>query len=205
MDFQDTRYQRAVRISSALVDGLPEQGRDRVVYGVWLSGHSAPVYVGQTSNARRRLWDLPIGESHHLANSFPPEIWERVVRVHWLELLETLDPTLAGIFDQVNEDIESSVSMANVGLGLEYLLQQSTEPMFNARKKLRDGRWRSVSWQMSKSRGALIASRLSAVFERILIEWKQLELEPPASPGFVKRQFGSVVFPSLIADTIGQE
>ncbi|CCH73541.1 conserved hypothetical protein [Nostocoides australiense Ben110] len=43
-----------------------------VVYDVWLSW--GVLYVGQTLNGRRRLRDLPIGESHHLSNTFPPEI-----------------------------------------------------------------------------------------------------------------------------------
>ncbi len=50
---------------------VPPNSIPAVVYGVWLDGHSQhePVYIGQTRDAARRLWDLPIGESHHLANT----------------------------------------------------------------------------------------------------------------------------------------
>lgn len=57
-----------------------------VLYGVFASG-AGLCYVGQTQEAERRLRDLPVGESHHLANTVPPEVWERVVVIRWPLLL----------------------------------------------------------------------------------------------------------------------
>ena len=61
-----------------------------IVSGVYLPG-TGLCYVGQTQEARRRLRDLPIGESHHLAMTAPPELWTRVIVVQWAELLVRAD------------------------------------------------------------------------------------------------------------------
>jgi hypothetical protein len=58
-----------------------------VLYGVYIAGGGL-LYVGQTHDAWRRLRDLPVGESHHLATTVPPETWERVAVVQWPELLD---------------------------------------------------------------------------------------------------------------------
>src|SRR5215467_16390217 len=70
------RYAFAHRVGSALVepDGVQGTINGLVVYGVWLEW--GLLYVGQTKEAERRLRDLVVGESHHLANTFPPEIWQ---------------------------------------------------------------------------------------------------------------------------------
>lgn len=70
------------------------------------------------------MWDLPIGESHHLANSFPPEIWTRVVVVYWGQLIETRPGLFAEIAEYVLPFVDSVVSEAGpvIGLGLEFLL-----------------------------------------------------------------------------------
>ena len=88
--FDSWRKQRyALRTASGrCCRGAPAGScRDRqALYGVYLPG-SGLCYVGQTQEAKRRLRDLPIGESHHLAMTAPPELWTRVIVVQWAELL----------------------------------------------------------------------------------------------------------------------
>ncbi len=88
MAWQDRRYQFAYQVGQLLVDsgpGIPPVS-DHVVYGVYVTGGGL-LYVGQTSDARRRLRDLPVGESHHLATTVPPETWERVLVIQWPALI----------------------------------------------------------------------------------------------------------------------
>jgi hypothetical protein len=87
--WQDRRYRFAHHVGQLLTsparpDAAPVTGH--VVYGVHVAG-AGLLYVGQTGNAKRRLRDLPVGESHHLATTVPPETWERVIVVQWPDLL----------------------------------------------------------------------------------------------------------------------
>jgi hypothetical protein len=71
--FQDLRFQFAYALGNELIrrrDGTTHV-RGPVLYGIYLD-RIGPLYVGHTTEAERRLRDLPIGESHHLANTFPP-------------------------------------------------------------------------------------------------------------------------------------
>jgi hypothetical protein len=87
--WQDRRYRFAHQVGQLLTSPA-RSGAVRVaghvVYGVYVAG-AGLLYVGQTGNATRRLRDLPVGESHHLATTVPPETWERVIVVQWPDLL----------------------------------------------------------------------------------------------------------------------
>lgn len=126
---------RRLRFTTAIARTLSHNDPtcDRLVYGVWPEGHESPVYIGQTTVGRRRLWDLPIGESHHLANSFPTEIWAKVVVVYWGRVLDAR-PDLSERADLAVKTLTGTAnSDAFVGLGLEYLLQRRAMPLFNRR------------------------------------------------------------------------
>lgn len=127
-----------------------------VVYGVWLSW--GLLYVGQTTNAARRLRDLPIGESHHLSNTFPPELWERVVAISW--------PTLPG----ASEAMET-LGSSTVGLALEYRLLVQANPLVNRSRRTRTGGWRSVEYGRSQSSGAMAANNVGALFNSLWNVW----------------------------------
>ncbi|MCC6415439.1 MAG: hypothetical protein IT582_05990 [Opitutaceae bacterium] len=87
-DFRARRYAFTHSLANELIRNLPAGGDDQVIYAVHLMGkHNQPVYLGTSSEGRRRLWDLPIGESHHLSNTYPPETWARVQILHWKRLL----------------------------------------------------------------------------------------------------------------------
>ena len=198
--YLDARHRFATAVASALLHRDPRC--DPLVYGVWLVGHGEPVYVGQTTGGARRLWDLPIGESHHLANSFPPEIWERVVVVYWKNVLEAtprLEKRLLGRIQPLFESQDDSPSRA-IGLGLEYLIQQRTQPLFNGRKRKRDGNWRSVNWMSSASLGAHVAPYLAELFEPVWKEWSRLaEIPGPTEEGIsATTEHGRVVFPQRL-------
>jgi hypothetical protein len=125
------RYAFAHRLGTALTGGgisaFTISGS--VVYGVWLNW--GLVYVGQTGEAQRRLRDLPVGESHHLANTFRPEIWSRVIVVEWPRLA-----TARAAIERLSEPI--------VGLALEHRLQASVTPLANASRRKPDGDWTAV-------------------------------------------------------------
>jgi hypothetical protein len=168
------------------------------VYGVWLERHVQPVYIGQTLEGRRRLWDLPIGESHHLANSFPPEIWSRVVVVYWDVLLQQCPHLTERIISMLLSDGISDKSYAAIGLGLEFLLQRQFQPLFNRRKKRRDGSWRVVDWESSESLGALAAQHLGEFFPQVAHVWGTLAALPPGPDGVASLPGGRVVFPGSV-------
>lgn len=81
--WRERRYAFAYRLGEELAgqSSTNPAVTGSAVYGIWLRW--GLLYVGQTTEASRRLRDLPVGESHHLANTFPPEIWDRVVVIDW--------------------------------------------------------------------------------------------------------------------------
>jgi len=75
--WQDRRYRFAHQVGQLLTSPARSDAArvaGHVVYGVYVAG-AGLLYVGQTGDAKRRLRDLPVGESHHLAPTTPPEIW----------------------------------------------------------------------------------------------------------------------------------
>jgi hypothetical protein len=127
-----------------------------VVYGVWLD--CGLIYVGQTREAQRRLRDLPVGESHHLANTFPPEIWSRVMVIEWPRL-----SAARAAIERLSEPI--------VGLALEHRLQASLAPLVNASRRKVGGGWSTVRWSKSRSRAARAAVEIDELFESVMTIW----------------------------------
>lgn len=84
--WQDRRYRIAYQLGQLLTDNTVP-GSGHAVYGVYLVG-GVLLCVGQARDARRRLRDLPVGESHHHATTVPPGTWERVIVVQWPRLLD---------------------------------------------------------------------------------------------------------------------
>ena len=195
-----THLDRRLRLTTAVGRALShtDPALDRLVYGVWLERHLEPVYIGQTLEGRRRLWDLPIGESHHLANSFPPEIWSRVVVVYWDVLLQQSPTLTERITAMLLSHGISDTSDAAIGLGLEFLLQRQFQPLFNRRKKRRDGSWRVVDWESSESRGALAAQHLGEFFPQVAHVWGTLAALPSGPDGVASLPGGRVVFPGAV-------
>ncbi len=161
------RYAFAHRLGMALVGGdrsaLPTSGS--VVYGVWLNW--GLIYVGQTGEAQRRLRDLPVGESHHLANTFPPEIWSRVIVIEWPQLT-----TARATIERLSEPI--------VGLALEHRLQASLTPLANASRRKPDGGWRAVTWSKSQSRAARAAMEIDELYESVMVVWTSAARSGPS-------------------------
>jgi hypothetical protein len=165
----DIRFQFTSLIAGKLSNPFRDNPETHVVYAVWLAGnHGKPVYIGQSADPFRRLNDLPIGESHHLSNSFPPEIWQRVLVVDWERLIPSGEE-LGDILDKNGIRSGRKKPLDLVGLGIEFHLQREIRPMFNARKKARGGGWREIDFGKSKSLGAKVAgiSQVTAVAERI--------------------------------------
>ena len=171
-------------------------GAQRVVYGVWLVGHEPefPIYIGQTSERGRRLWDLPIGESHHLANTFPPEIWSHVVVVRWPEVLRAYGNDI-GI---------RSLDPDSIGFALEYALQRQFSPPMNTWRKNRDGTLAPVRLSASRSVGVVVASSadFQGFFRCFLEVWSGLRNCESGHSEWETRDYGGVAFPSRVYDRV---
>lgn len=158
-DWRHRRYRFAHRLGERLVGAT--EGAAAVtgpaVYGVWLG--CGLIYVGQTQDAQRRLRDLPIGESHHLANTFPPEIWDRVVLIAWPKLQAAA--------------LVASVPTSVVGLALEHALQRELQPLANASRRRADGTFADVNWATSRSEGARRSAEVGPLFDAVSREWKR--------------------------------
>ena len=107
-----------------------------MLYGVCLDSHTEPIYIGQTMDARRRLWDLPIGESHHLANTYPPEIWSRIIVVRWRDILRE-DPSLeTTLFAELHDlGLGAAEHTQAIGLILEHRLQHHFRPRLHSEEE----------------------------------------------------------------------
>lgn len=195
-EWQERRFRFAHSLGALLTTGSDKEGSPvtgPVVYGVYLSGVGL-AYVGQTLEAERRLRDLPIGESHHLANTIPPELWERVVVVQW--------PSLSERLDYQERKAVADMGPAVCGLALEHLLQVRTEPPLNRRRRTRDGLWRLRRPEDSRSRGALFSGAIPGLHVLVWSAWNELERAAVPSCG-EKRTIsssGRVIFPSAVLE-----
>lgn len=156
------RYAFAHCLGSALTAGTGTRPalNGSVLYGVWLAW--GLLYIGQTSEVQRRLRDLAVGESHHLANTYPPEIWSRVVVIAWPQL-----PAAAPAIERLSEPV--------VGLALEHRLQAMFHPLANASRRTPTGGWRRVDWSGSRSRGSDAAGEIDELFSCVKTAWDAAE------------------------------
>lgn len=207
--FRIHRYSFTHRLAGLLTAHLPAKGRDQVMYAVQLVGqHARPAYLGVSSEGRRRLWDLPVGESHHLSNTYPPEIWEQVRILHWRELLEGKGHDLSKVQEEVSKQfgVDAAHSMKLIGMGIEYLFQKGILPELNARTKLRAGGFKEVSFDGSLSRQASIAGKwLVPMYPDLLEGWQELALAEQSDPRpvlLLSVPTGSIVFPGNVLKEI---
>jgi hypothetical protein len=190
--WQERRYRFAHRVA-ALLTSAGEGGSaviGPVLYGVFASG-AGLCYVGQTQEAERRLRDLPVGESHHLANTVPPEVWERVVVIRWPLLLPAAPEAEQAAVERMGLDV--------CGLALEHTLQVATAPPLNSRRRRTSGDWQPRDLARSRSRGAVHAQHIPELARLTLGAWQALaRTEPPTGPAVVDDRVGRVVFPTAL-------
>ncbi len=161
-EWRFSRYTFAHRLGLALIQDPGTDGTitGPVIYAIWLDW--GLLYIGQTGEAERRLRDLPVGESHHLANTFPPEIWSRVLVLPWPRL---------GAAQKAIERLPPH----EVGLGLEYGLQLKFGPLANASRRTSAGGWSIVNWETSHSRGARAYRQIGELFAAVEHAWERAE------------------------------
>ncbi|CAM3379692.1 hypothetical protein MYCO108962_17715 [Mycobacterium colombiense] len=152
--WREHRYRFAHRLGDALAGAThtAEAVSGPVIYGIWLEWGC--LYVGQTTDASRRLRDLPVGESHHVATTFPPETWDRIIVVTWPALPEA-------------NNLRADLDQKTIGLALEYKLQVRLNPLVNSWQRTRDGGWRAVEWQRSMSLGARSAAAIGSLADQV--------------------------------------
>lgn len=199
--FHTQRTQAATAVAQTIFKTLGINRKQKIpaLYAVWLCGHTQPTYIGQTMDMGRRLWDLPIGESHHLANSFPVEIWKAVMVLRWHDLLRHHKPKeLDNLMDTL--DVEPSPTktaeakkLEHIGMAFEHLLQKTYKPLFNMRKRKPDGTWRPVNLERSQSTGARTAKLVGDLWPFMLHIWKRIaETEHSKNQSQIE-PFGGVV------------
>jgi hypothetical protein len=195
--WQERRYRFAHQVGALLTEACGETPAvtGPVLYGVFATG-AGLCYVGQTQEAERRLRDLPVGESHHLANTVPPEVWEKVVVIHWPLLL-------TGISRSEQSQVEEMGSVI-CGLALEHALQVVTNPPLNSRRRRTSGDWQPRNLSQSRSRGALYSQRIPALSQLTLAAWTTLSQAAIAKHSTVITSgAGRVVFPSALHELPG--
>jgi hypothetical protein len=173
-EFASLVSRQRTRVADALVAPLIAAGTQRrrtpasVVYGVLLErrdGSLTRLYVGESVSGLRRMWDLPIGESHHVASRIPPEAWARVIVVRWPFLIERLrdeDPTRL-------VDLENIQALRVVNRLIESHLNRELAPLFDVRRT-RDGTFQR------RSRGTIPLGAHDALCQEVLSAWNQLEV-----------------------------
>ncbi|HEX8083347.1 MAG TPA: hypothetical protein VF529_03595 [Solirubrobacteraceae bacterium] len=119
-------FARAHAVRMAMCAGGFFDGRRPLLYAVAVRNQGC-VYLGETLS-RRRLWDIPVGESHHLAATFPPAAWERLVALRWSEVEGVVLPPSPGLHQAA-------------GRALERELHIRLQPEMNIWTKRVDGRW----------------------------------------------------------------
>lgn len=191
--WQEHRYRFAHRVRMALLTA-PAAGVAGVVgpviYGIYTS--AGLCYIGQTTEAERRLGDLPVGESHHVGNTLPPELWERVVVLRWPTLLPLVPADERSAAEDIGDEI--------CGLALEHALQVATLPLLNLRRRGHNGEWKARNLTESRSRGAVHAARLPRLCEVALATWQDLATTQVPDEEFMwDTRAGRIVLPSRIS------
>lgn len=192
--WQDRRYLFAHQVGQLLTAAPPSGGAavdGHVVYGVYV-GDGVLLYVGQTRDAKRRLRDLPVGESHHLAMTVPPETWERVIVVQWPRLLAHIPESEARAAERLGHDV--------CGLAIEHLLQVTYRPVMAARRRSSAGNWSERRIELSRSRGAISSSQFTGLFGAVRAVWDRLAGIPCPADGqsVIHAQGGRAVFPRAL-------
>jgi hypothetical protein len=191
--WQEHRYRFAHRVRMALLTA-PAGGVAGVVgpviYGIYTP--AGLCYIGQTTEAERRLGDLPVGESHHVGNTLPPELWERVVVLRWPALLPLVPADERSAVEEIGDEI--------CGLALEHALQVATAPLLNLRRRGHNGEWKARNLTKSRSRGAVHAARLPRLCEVALATWQDLATaQVPGEEFMWDARAGRIVLPSRIS------
>jgi hypothetical protein len=188
---QDLRYAYAAEVGLLLTQ--PAQGDPPLtgpaLYGVYSRGPGL-IYVGQTMSAERRLRDLAVGESHHLANTVPPEVWDRVVVIQWPLLTPQLSPAA--------QNAVADLLPVVAGEGLERLLQVELRPLLNGRRRMPLGGWRDRG-EGSSSRGAKAVASLGELHQLVLQKWTHL-IGVPVAGAHLFEDGARVVLPSRLLD-----
>lgn len=191
--WQDRRYRFAheigLHLTMAAGPGVPAV-TDHVVYGVCVTGGGL-IYVGQTADAKRRLRDLPVGESHHLATTVPAETWDRVLVVQWPDLLARISASEARTIAQLGHE--------TCGLAIEHLLQITYRPILTTRRRSTAGGWTARRIDASRSRGALASTQLPDLFRAVQDTWDALSsITPHPGQTTAYTQAGRAVFPAAL-------
>jgi hypothetical protein len=193
MAWQDRRYRFAHQVghylTAATGPDVPAVA-DHVVYGVCVTGGGL-IYVGQTADARRRLRDLPVGESHHLATTVPAETWDRVLVVQW--------PDLLGCIAAEEARSVAKLGHATCGLAIEHQLQITYRPVLTTRRRSTTGGWTPRRIDTSRSRGAQASSQLPGLFHAVQEAWEHLaRITPRPGQAAAHTQAGRAVFPGAL-------
>ncbi|MFT5195011.1 MAG: hypothetical protein ACI85U_002026 [Candidatus Promineifilaceae bacterium] len=189
------------------IRNLAKLARDEnipAIYAVWLNKQSNPIYIGQTQDSKRRLWDLAIGESHHLANMFPPETWGKVCIFRWKDFLENHQLAFESIKGKsMNFDNSEKEILKQIGLSIELSFQIEMQPLFNKYKRLKDGSLKAIDFSSSGSSGSKLLSQIDYEFDGLKKYWYELTSENlTGAKSSISLEYGAVVYPQNLMDQI---
>lgn len=149
--WRERRYAFAHRLGEALVAQAPDSGNftGPVVYGGWLNWGlliRGSDYGWSATPARS-----PVGENHHLSNTIPPELWEKVVVITWPTSLSAMNPS---------RRLESARPTSR------WSTSSRLRPghLSSGARRRRDGGWRAVNHETSRSAGATAAGNVASLF-----------------------------------------
>lgn len=160
------QFARAHAVRTALCAGGAFDGREPVVYAVKLRGHVGAAYIGETIG-RRRLWDLPVGESHHLATTFPVMTWDRIVVIRWTAWAGGSPPS-------------DPVDLKLAGLAIESHLHLGMRPELNLWTKRSNGSWAPRNPRPRSGPADFDAASVSARVRAALEELLERSFDGPA-------------------------
>lgn len=132
-----------------------------------------------------------MGESHHLANTVPPELWERVVVIRWPLLLSEAPANEHSLAEEIGPTV--------CGLALEHALQVATVPPLNSCRRCTSGDWQPRNLTQSRSRGAIHAQSVPCLTQLTLAAWSALsEVVIPEYSAVVDTGTGRAVSPTAL-------
>lgn len=202
--FLEGKYRLDHAIGAATRERLGPSSRrvasDCVVYGVMIRNLSRSVYIGETSDARRRLFDLAIGESHHLANTFPTFLWTKIIVIRWPSLM--IEAELAMVAKELG-GADGAHVLKLAGAALEHCLQQAHRPVFNVYKKSTTGLLRARALERSGRKAASLSQLIPRSYERVAKAWQQAEAcESHTAPATtLPGGHGFVIHPQVILES----
>ena len=189
LEYMEKKYEYDHKIGAALRSGLSKLSScDGVIYGVYVNGIVVPVYIGESLDGRRRLYDLAIGESHHVANTFSTLIWDKVLVVGWRapsnwEMIEEKILNLQAECSNTSSQPRQLSPLKVFSKAIEYHVREALDPLVGKRTKKGGQFVQAPTGDDSKAICVKVGDCVKDVSSPVIAEWKKLECSGVAVEG----------------------